>query len=345
MRWKRTLQLVEVHCEGEIGKVVTAGVVDIPGATMADKLAYMNAPGPGTELRKFLVFEPRGCVQSSVNLLTPPTRPEADAGFIVLQADQAHGMSGSNAICVVTALLETGMIAMQEPETVVTLDTAAGLLRATATCRDGRCERVALDMVPSFVEALDQVVPSEAWGDIRVDLAFGGVFYGIVDVEQVGLSIEAVHARALVEAGMVLKAACHQRFPVVDPLITEISGIDYILFRDRSVAGFLRTCTTLWPGRVDRSPCGTGSSANLATQFARGEIAVTGRSRSVSIIGSEFEVTLLGTTQLGEKTAVLPRISGRAWIYGFQQIGLDPSDPFPLGFSLSDTWGPGIGAD
>lgn len=341
MRWKRTLQLVDIHCEGEVGKVVTAGLIDIPGETMAGKLAYMNAPGPGTELRKFLVFEPRGCAQSSINLLTPPSHPDADAGFIVLQADQAHAMSGSNAICVVTALLETGTIEMLEPETVVTLDTAAGLIRATASCRKDRCERASLDMVPSFVEGLDQIVRTEEWGDVRVDLAFGGVFYAIVDVQQLGFSIVPEQPRHLVEAGMVLKAACNQRFPVVHPSIPEIRSIAYVMFRDRSEAGFVRTCTTLWPGRVDRSPCGTGSSANLATQFARGEIEVKGRSRSVSIIGSEFEVSLLGTASLGEKLTVLPRVSGRAWIYGFQQIGLDRTDPFPEGFSLSDTWGPG----
>lgn len=342
MRWKRTLQLIDVHCEGEVGKVITSGVGDIPGATMAEKLAYMNRPGPGEQLRKFLVFEPRGCVQQSINLLTPPTHPDADAGFIVLQADQAHAMSGSNAICIVTALLETGTVEMVEPETVVTLDTAAGLVRATARCIDGRCERVSLDMVPAYVEGLDLKITTPEWGDIEVDISFGGVFYAIADVQQFGLSIEPNQARKLVEAGMVLKTLCDREVAVAHPEIPQINGIAYVMFRDRSQPGFVRTCTTLWPGRVDRSPCGTGSSANLATQFARGEIQVGGRSRSVSIIGSEFEIDLLGTDSLNGKTRVLPRVSGRAWIYGFQQVGLDPTDPFPQGFTLSDTWGPAI---
>lgn len=342
MRWKRTLQLVEVHCEGESGKVVTSGVGNVPGNTMAKKLAWLNVPGPGQELREFLVLEPRGCPQSSVNLLTPPTHPEADAGFIILQADQAHAMSGSNAICVVTALLETGAIEMVEPETVVTLDTAAGLVRATACCKDGRCERVALDMVPAYVEALDQKINTQDWGEVNVDICFGGVFYAIVDVQQLGLQITSGQARNLVAAGMALKALCNRDIPVVHPRIPEINDIAYVMFRDRSQPGFVQTCTTLWPGRVDRSPCGTGSSANLATQYARGELEIGSRSRSRSIIGSEFEIELLGTDELDGKTLVMPRVSGRAWIYGMQQVGLDPTDPFPTGFSLSDTWGPAL---
>ena len=342
MRWKRTLQLIEAHCEGENGKIVTSGVIDIPGKTMAKKLTYLNASEPGQDLRKFLVLEPRGCPHASVNLLTPPTHPEADAGFIILQADQAHAMSGSNAICVVTALLETGMVEMVEPQTVVTLDTAAGLVRATASCTDGRCERVSLDMVPAYVEALDHRIKTEEWGEIVVDIAFGGVFYAIVDVQQLGLSITPSAARNLVEAGMALKSACNRDVPVVHPRIPEINDIAYVMFRDRSQPDYVQTCTTLWPGRVDRSPCGTGSSANLATQVARGEIESGGRSLSRSIIGSEFEIELLGTDTVDGKTLVLPRVSGRAWIYGFQQIGLDPTDPFPQGFTLSDTWGPAL---
>jgi proline racemase len=342
MRWKRTLQLIEVHCEGEAGKIVTSGVSDPPGDTMAQKLAWFNTTTEGAELRNFLVLEPRGCPQASVNLLTPPTHPEADAGFIILHADQAHAMSGSNAICVVTALLETGMVEMHEPETIVTLDTAAGLVRANASCRDGRCERVSLDMVPAFAEQLDQRINTDEWGEIDVDIAFGGVFYAIVDVQQLGLAIEPRQARQLVEAGMLLKNQCNRDLPVVHPQIPDINGVAYVMFRDRSQAGQVKTCTTLWPGRVDRSPCGTGSSANLATQYARGDIEVGERSRAVSIIGSEFEVELLGTDTMAGITRVMPRVSGRAWIFGLQQIGLDPTDPFPQGFTLSDTWGPAL---
>src|SRR5215471_4724291 len=164
MRWKKSLQLVGVHCEGEIGKVITGGVVDIPGKTMLDKMNYINEVDDS--VRRLVVFEPRGCLQMSVNLLLPPTRPEAHAGFIVLQSDKAHPMSGSNSICVVTTLLEMGMVEMQEPETTVVLDTPAGLVTARATCADGRCTSVSLDMVPAFVEQLDVSIDTEAFGKI-----------------------------------------------------------------------------------------------------------------------------------------------------------------------------------
>ncbi|HKS11664.1 MAG TPA: proline racemase family protein, partial [Pseudomonas sp.] len=180
MRWKQTLQLAEVHCEGEIGKVITGGVLGIPGATMLDKMNYINEVDDS--LRRLVTLEPRGCLQMSVNLLLPPTRPEAHAGFIVLQADKAHPMSGSNCICVVTALLELGMVPMQEPETTVVLDTPAGLVTARAQCADGRCLNVSLDMVPAFVEHLDLAIETEQFGTIKVDVAFGGVYYALIDV-------------------------------------------------------------------------------------------------------------------------------------------------------------------
>ncbi len=252
-------------------------------------------------------------------------------------------MSGSTAMCVTTALLETGLVAMTEPETVVRLDTAAGLVTATAQCRDGRCERVNLDMVPAFVDALDLELATDNWGSIKADICFGGVFYALVDVDQIGLKIEPGQARALVEAGMTLKRIVNARHSVQHPDLSSIQGVAYVMFRDRDPDGALRTCTTLWPGRVDRSPCGTGSSAQLAALHARGLAKVGDRLRSRSIINSEFEVVLRGTTTVAGREAVLPRIAGRCWTYGLHQLALDPADPFAVGFALSDTWGPNAG--
>jgi proline racemase len=263
MRWKRTIQLVDVHCEGEIGRVATGGVPNIPGKSIAEQLDYINTVDDS--LRRFLCLEPRQGPLGSVNLLVPPKREGADAGFIILQADQAHAMSGSNSICVTTALLETGIVAMQEPETVVMLDTASGIVKATATCHDGRCESVELTMPPSFVLELDLEVETEAWGRIRMDVCYGGVFYAIVDAASIGLTITKANARALVEAGMAIKDLVNRTIPVVHPEIPEIRGVAYVMFRGEEPDGAVRTCTTMWPGRVDRSPCGTGSSANLAT--------------------------------------------------------------------------------
>ncbi len=340
MRWKKSLQLVGVHCEGEIGKVITGGVVDIPGKTMLDKMNYINEVDDS--IRRLVVFEPRGCLQMSVNLLLPPTRPEAQAGFIVLQSDKAHPMSGSNSICVVTALLELGMVEMQEPETTVVLDTPAGLVTARATCKDGRCVGVSLDMVPAFVEHLDLAIETDEFGTIAVDVAFGGVYYALVDVEQVGLTIAPQNARRLADLGVKLRAVINEQVTLQHPLYPQINQLAYVMFRNRLSDTEYQTCTTLPPGRIDRSPCGTGSSANLATLAARGKVDVGSQLKSKSTIGSEFKVEMLGRTEVGGRPAVLPRIQGRAWIYGIEQIGVDPDDPLSAGFMLSDTWGEGF---
>jgi proline racemase len=337
MRWKKTLQTVDVHCEGEIGKVITSTTLSVPGATMLDKLVHLNTVDDS--LRRMLCFEPRGFAQMTVDLLLPPTRPEADAGFIVLQPDRAHPMSGSNAICVVTAILETGMIEMTEPETILTLDTAAGLVRVTAACRDGKVTSASINTTASFVQDLDLEVETAEFGRIKVDVAYGGCFYGLIDVAQVGLTIEPGNAQKLVRAGMSILDDLMSKVPVQHPELPQINQFSYVMFRDIQGDTVL-TCTVLKPGRVDRSPCGTGSSANLAAMHARGLVKVGDVLTSRSIIGSTFKVELTGETMVGTRPAVLPRVTGRAWIYGFSQIGLDPTDPFPRGFALSDTWGP-----
>jgi proline racemase len=342
MRWKKTLQIVDVHCEGEIGKVITAGVVGIPGATMLDKMNYINEVDDS--LRRLVVLEPRGCLQMSVNLLLPPTRPEAHAGFIVLQADKAHPMSGSNAICVVTALLELGMVEMQEPETTVVLDTPAGLVTARAKCSDGRCTGVSLDMVPSFVERLDFMFDTPQFGEIKADIAFGGVYYALVDVDQIQLKIAPENARELAQLGVAFKDVINHQIRVQHPLFPEINQVAYVMFRNRVNDTLYQTCTTLPPGRVDRSPCGTGSSANLATLSARGLVDIGSQMKSRSTIGGEFNVEMLGKTEVAGRPAVLPRVQGRAWVFGIQQLGVDPDDPLAAGFMLSDTWGAGFPA-
>ncbi len=341
MRWKRTIQLLDVHCEGEIGKVAIGGVPKIPGNTIAEQLNHINTVDDS--LRRFLCLEPRAASIGSVNLLLPAKRPEADFGFVILQADQAHASSGSNSICVTTALLESGMVEMKEPETVVILDTAAGLVKAMATCRDGRCERVKLTMVPSFVHELDVEVETPEWGRIKMDICYGGIFYALVDVAQIGTTIDKANARAIVEAGMKLKDLVNRTIPVVHPEIPEIKGVAYVMFRDTEADGTVRTCTTMWPGRVDRSPCGTGSSANLATLHARGLAKVGDTFKSRSIIGSEFEVGLESVTEVAGRPAIIPTISGRGWTFGLHQVSLDPTDPLAEGFAITDTWGPQAG--
>ncbi|MCV9945148.1 proline racemase family protein [Rhizobium sp. BT-175] len=341
MNWNRSLDLLQVHCQGEIGKVIVSGAPEIPGATMLDKMNHINTVDDS--LRRFVTFEPRANVAMSVNLLVKPTRSDADAGFIVLQADRAHPMSGSNCICVVTALLESGTVPMSEPETVVRLDTPAGLIVARAICREGRCLSVSLDNVPSFAEALDREVETPKWGRIKIDVAFGGVYYALVDVDQLGLDITPPNARLLAEAGIELKSLLADQISVAHPVLHGVDEIAYVMFRGQEPDGAVRTCTTLQPGRVDRSPCGTGSSANLAALHARGEVSVGDRRTSRSIIGGEFLAEAIGESEVGGRRAVLPRITGRAYVYGREQLRLSDDDPFTAGFALSDTWGPQVG--
>ena len=340
MKWKKTLQMVEVHCEGDVGKVITSGVIDLPGKTMADKMNYINEKDKS--LINLLLLEPRGCAQMSANLLLPPTVPGADVGFLVLLADGAHSMSGSNAMCVVTALLETGIVPMIEPVTEIALDTPAGIVDAKATCRDGKCERVTLEMPPAFVEDLDVEVSTKEFGAISGDIAFGGEYYLLLDAQQFGIGIEADNAHELVRIGTDIKEEFARAFTVRHPSVPSINKIASVMFRDRENDNTLRTCTVGGTGRVDRSPCGTGCAANAAVLYEKGLLSKGQSMIAKSIIGSQFELILANETTIGSYQAVTVTVSGRCWIYGFHQIGLDPEDPFADGFVLTDTWGPNI---
>ncbi|MCO5141126.1 MULTISPECIES: proline racemase family protein [unclassified Shinella] len=341
MTFDKALDILLVHCQGESGNVLVDGAPDIPGATILDKMNHLNEVDPS--LRLFLTREPRAQVVHTTNLLLPPARSDADAAFIVLQPDRAHPMSGSNCICVVTALLETGRVAMTEPETVVRLDTAAGLIVARARCENGRCLSVSLDNVPAFVQQLDIVIDTPKWGRITGDIAFGGVFYAQIDVGRVGLRIVPEAARALAEAGTEIKALLARQVAVNHPEIPGLTEIAYVMFRDYQPDGSVVTCTTLKPGRVDRSPCGTGSSANLAILHARGQAKTGDKRVSRSIIGGTFTAEILGETTVAGRVAVLPRITGQGYVFGRQQLRLDAQDPFARGFAMSDTWGPQVG--
>lgn len=337
MRWSRTIQTVDVHCAGEIGRVITGGVLNVPGVTMAEKLHHLNTVDDS--LRRWLCSEPRSGPVGSFCLLVPACDPRADVGFIVLQPDQAHAMSGSNAMCATTALLETGMIRMVEPTSMVTFDTAAGLVVATATCRDGKVVKVTLDMPPAFVAKQDAVIETAEWGKVRYDLCFGGVFYALVDVDQIGLTIAPENARHLATVGVALRNLIAAQEPAPHPTTPALDGLAYVMFKSDEPDGGLRTCTTLRPGRADRSPCGTGSNSNMAARHARGRAKPGDMVVSRSIIGGEFVTEFVEETRIGPYAATRNRVSGQCWIYGLSQIGLDPTDPFPQGFTLSDTWG------
>ena len=341
MRWSKMLTIVGAHAEGEVGQVITGGVTGVPGVTMRDKMRHLDEVDD--RLRRFTLCAPRGNPHMSVNLLVPPTRPDADAAFIVMQADRCHPMSGSNAMCVVTVLLETGMLPMREPTTRVALDTPAGLVVAEARCRDGRCERVALDFVPSFALHLDHALEVAGLGALTVDVAWGGDWFCLVDAASCGFAVRPDEVRAMVELGGRIKRAAHEQITVRHPTMAEPAAISFVMFcaRPEAPGAPCRNGTVMHPGRIERSPCGTGTAARLAVMHARGEIAVGETLTMRSVIDSEFRATLTGATMLGGRPAVLPRISGRAWIHGLYQLGVDPSDPYPLGYTVADAWGPG----
>ena len=337
MHWKKTITMVEAHAEGEVGRIVTSVANDIPGKTMLEKMNYINQVDDS--LRRFLVFEPRGYAQMSTNLIFEPIHKEADIGFLILQGDKAHAMSGSNSICLVTVLLETGRIEMIEPETVVTLDTPAGLVRAVASCKNGKCERVALDMTPSYADQLDTIIKVEGLGEVEVDIAFGGIFYALINPSQFNLKIVPKNARKLVDIGTKVHRAINSQIEIKHPQIEGLEGISYTMFVSHDSDGVMKGATILPPGRIDRSPCGTGNSARLAVMEARGLAEVGQSFLARSIIDSEFKVEILEKKTIAGKSGIIPRVSGRGWIHGVHQIGVDPSDPFPLGYKVADCWG------
>ena len=342
MRWERIFTTVDTHCEGEIGRVLTGGILDLPGKTIGEKFVYLN--GEGDWIRKFCIQEPRGGAEKTTNLLLPPSHPDADAAFIPMHGDASYPMSGSNSMCVVTALLETGILPMKEPETTVVLEAPAGLVTATARCRDGKCEAVSIEGIPSFVLHLDHPVEIEGRGTITVDVAFGGSFFAFVDAETFGLTLAADEARDVIDTSMKIKPAIAEQIKVRHPTNEALNeaGIRVLPFFYRSPKdgrGVYRNVNVMPPARIDRSPCGTGSSSRLAILHARGIVDVGEKVTFHSIIDGHFETEILRTTRVGDVAAIVPKLTGRAWIYGISQMGVDPTDPFPLGYTLPDTWG------
>lgn len=339
MRPEPALELLLVHAEGEIGKVIVKGAPDVPGRTVEDKLVHLNEVDDG--LRRFCVLEPRGTAQASVNLLLDPIEPGTAAGFIVLQPDRAHAMSGSNAICVTTALLESGRVPMQEPETRLVLDTAAGPVPVVASCRDGKCERVRLDMPWSFVAMDGLAFEAAGIGRVEAAIAFGGVFYLLVEAAPLGLAIRPGEARRLVEAGIAILEAAQERWRPVHPERPGIAGLAYLMFMEER-DGRAINATIMPPGRADRSPCGTGSSARLALLHARGQAVAGERWTFHSIIESRFEAGISAVGEVAGRPAIRPWISGRGWVYGREELYRLAGEPFPDGHAMADTYGPGV---
>ncbi len=338
MRWEKTVTVIGCQVGGEDNHVITGGVLPPPGETMFERKRWLETEGD--ELRKALLFEPRGKVTLCVNLVTPPCDPRADAGMIIMESTDYPPMSGSNTICTTTVLLETGMLPMREPETRITLDTPAGLVPVVATCRDGKVTAVEFTNVPSFVTHLDAMLEVEGLGAVKADVAYGGAFFAIVDAHALGFSVAPHEARDLVDVGTRIKQAAAEQLKAVHPENPDIHTVTFTEFACpfTGAGSHSRNAVIVSPGRIDRSPCGTGTSARLAVLHARGLLREGEGYVSDSIIGSEFGGRIVGTCTVGDIPAVRPAISGQAWVTGIFQHGFDPSDPFRGGYTLPDTW-------
>lgn len=342
MRLDRAITVVGAHAEGEVGRVITGGVIAPAAESMFGRMQRIEREMPW--LRDMLLFDPRGSVNASVNLITPPIRSDCDLGMVVMESDHFVPMSGSNLICTVTVALETGMVPMQGANTRLRVDTPAGVVEVRADCTDGRCRSVTFANIPSFVMHHDVQVDVPGIGRLRVDVAYGGMIYCIVDVADVeGLTLEREHARRIVGVGEAIKDAAAVQLPSVHPGNPGIHTINQTLFAgllERTGDGALtsRNAVVVSPGRLDRCPCGTGTSARMALLHARGELATRERFIHTSILDTRFDCEIVAETDVAGVPAVLPEVMGRAWITGVSSYGVDPEDPFPSGYRLADTW-------
>ena len=331
------ITVVGCHAGGEIGNVVVGGVLPPPGANVFEQ---MQALRRDDSLRQLLLHEPRGSVACHANLIVPSQRRDCDAGFIIMEPTEYPAMSGSNTICVTTVLLETGMVEMREPETSLRLEAPAGVIQVTATCANGKCESVELTNVPCFADRLGAGLEVEGLGTLEVDVAYGGMWYAIADASVLGFLLEPSEAADLSRVGELIRLAAREQLPCVHPENPEIAGVSIVQIAEpwRGVGAVSKNAVVVAPGRLDRSATGTGLSARMATLHARGLLGVGDMMRHASVIGSTFEGRIVSETSLAGRLAIVPAIRGSAWITGVNQLQLDPSDPFPRGYVLSDTW-------
>jgi proline racemase len=348
------IEAVDLHAAGEPGRVIIGGVRDVPGRTMFEKMTWLQTNDDSLRLR--MLREPRGYPAANCNLILPPTDPEAQAGYVIMEQVEYPGMSGTNTMCVVTALLETGMIPMQEPVTELTLESPAGLIRVQAACAGSKVRSVTFRNVPSFATHLDTPLDVPHLGTVVVDVAYGGMFYVIADAAGLGFRLTPDEGADLTRVTEMIKAAAAEQLPVVHPeqpgfagiTIGQLSGPAHDARNSWRNVVTVSTGTldwtkpSTWTGVIDRSPCGTGTSAKMAILHAKGQLTLGAEFRHEGILGTVFTGRLIDETTVGEgaarRQAVVPTITGTAWITGFASYVLDPEDPFPNGYTVGDIW-------
>jgi proline racemase len=350
MRLARMIQSVDAHACGEPGRVIVGGVLDVPGRTMFDKMQHLRDHADG--LRRLMLREPRGYPAANCNLILPATHPEAVAGYVIMEQTEYPGMSGTNTICVTTVLLETGMVAMQEPVTELALESPAGVIRVRAECSGGKVRQVTFQNVPAFAVHLDQRIEVPHLGPVVVDVAYGGMFYVITEAGHFGLRLTPDEGRDIVRIGEMIKAAVQEQLPVEHPTQPGFSGVTIAQLtappsRPGAHAKNAVVVSTgrldwdrpdTWTGTIDRSPCGTGTCARMAVLHAKGRLGLNEDFHHEGILGTIFTGRLSAESLVGPYRAVIPTLSGRAWITGFCNYVLDEDDPFPEGFTLGDIW-------
>lgn len=338
MRSSKIIHVVSCHAEGEVGDVIVGGVAPPPGATVWEQSRWI---ADDETLRNFVLNEPRGGVFRHVNLLVPPKDPRAQMGWIVMEPADTPPMSGSNSMCVSTVLLDTGIIPMQEPITRMVLEPPGGLIEVEAECRDGKAERIRVRNVPSFADKLDAPLEVEGLGTITVDTAYGGDSFVLVDAASLGLQLAPENARDIARMGVKITEAANRQLGFKHPAndwghISFCQITDPVENRDGVLWG--KNAVAIRPGKIDRSPCGTGCSARMAVLHAKGQMKVGEKFVGTSLLDTEFHCSLDKELDINGKPAISPIISGRAWVIGTKQHMVDPSDPFQGGYRLSDTW-------
>lgn len=339
MRTTKTIHVVSCHAEGEVGDVIVGGVLPPPGETLWEQRNWI---AKDQTLRNFMLNEPRGGVFRHVNLLVPPKHPDAQMGWIIMEPEDTPPMSGSNAICVATVLLDSGIVPMKEPVTRMVLEAPGGLIRVFADCRDGKARSITVQNVASFAGELGVKLVVAGLGEITVDTAFGGDSFVVVDAAALGFGLEASEAGQLAKAGVRITNAANEQLRFHHPENPEWDHFSFCLFAGplKRQGNHIETtaAVSIQPGKIDRSPTGTAASARMAILHATGQMKVGDTFTAGSIIGSEFHGRIAGETTVGKTPAIIPEITGRAWITGTHQHMLDPDDPWPEGYRLSDTW-------
>lgn len=340
MRWSRSFTVVGCHAEGEVGNVITGGVMDVPGNTMFEKKE--NFEKLYDEIRQLVLFEPRGAPYVNANIILPPCDKTADLGYLILESTEYPPMSGSNTICVATVALETGIVPMKEPLTVLRMEAPGGMIEARCACRDGKVTSVEFTNIPGFAIHLDTHVEVPGLGTLQVDTSYGGMMFAHVDAHKLGFSLKPDEARDMTLLGIRIKAAVNEQLQNVHPENERISGVSNVIFegtieRQNGIVES-RSGTVVLHGRLDRSPCGTGTTGRLAVMTAKGLIEPGEKFKHTSISDTSFMGCVQHKTRVADRDAVVVTISGGAWITSIGQYGLDPTDPYPRGHTLSDVW-------